>query len=309
MLKLEEIGVFKPRGLHCMIKSAVFLVIVKLTSLILKDRREKGLWRKWARDRRCSGRLTGDVWFSGRLPIQSIEIRVPVALWGVDPVVHGEPLEGLGHWGRGGQGVRVILCPRERSRARVGRMAAVVRYGGDARAIAVVHRAHENLTATVLGQHGLLGGAGIGVVSWSKNWAGMVDRLSAATAEAYNVLGGATGSQGRLWRRPVCGAGTLTQELLFAHGAWRGIQQASAAFREGCGVFAFLTPGGIRTGGVDRYALEEVCGSTEWCWKQGDEDNEFDSWKKTMCWTEMFLQVKLVVLNWLCFKIVYHLKV
>lgn len=31
-------------------------------------------------NRRCSGRLTGDVWFSGRLPIQSIEIRVPVAL-------------------------------------------------------------------------------------------------------------------------------------------------------------------------------------------------------------------------------------
>lgn len=66
-------------------------------------------------------------------------------------------------------GVRVILCPRERSRARVGRMATVIRYGGDARAIAVVHRAHENLTPTVLGQHGLLGRAGIGVVSWSKN--------------------------------------------------------------------------------------------------------------------------------------------
>lgn len=27
-----------------------------------------------------SGRLTGDVRFSGRLPVQSIEVRVPVAL-------------------------------------------------------------------------------------------------------------------------------------------------------------------------------------------------------------------------------------
>lgn len=51
---------------------------------------------------------------------------------------------------------------------------------------------------------------------------------------------------------------------------------------EGRGVFAFLTPGGIHTGGVDRNALEEVRGSTEWCWKQGDEDKEFDLWKKPM---------------------------
>lgn len=41
MLKLEEIGVLKPRGLHCMIESAVFLLTVMLTSLILKVRREK----------------------------------------------------------------------------------------------------------------------------------------------------------------------------------------------------------------------------------------------------------------------------
>lgn len=43
MLKLEEIGVLKPRGLHCMIESALFLLIVMLTSLILKDRREKNV--------------------------------------------------------------------------------------------------------------------------------------------------------------------------------------------------------------------------------------------------------------------------
>lgn len=44
MLKLEEIGVLKPRGLHCMIESAVFLLFVMLTSLILKDRREKNVY-------------------------------------------------------------------------------------------------------------------------------------------------------------------------------------------------------------------------------------------------------------------------
>lgn len=114
----------------------------------------------------------------------------------------------------------VVLCPRERSRAWVGRMAAVVRYGWDTRAVAVVHRAHENLTAAILRQHSLLGRAGVGVVGRSKNGARMMDRLgTAATAEAYNVLGGATGSHGQLRRRPVCGVGTLTQELLFAHGA------------------------------------------------------------------------------------------
>lgn len=96
----------------------------------------------------------------------------------------------------------------------------MVRYGGDTRAVAVVHRAHENLTAAVLRQHGLLGRAGVGVVGWSKNGAGMMDRLgTAATAEAYNVLGGATGNHGRLRHRPVCGGGALSQELLFAHGA------------------------------------------------------------------------------------------
>lgn len=39
-LKLEEIGVLKPKGLHCMLKRAV-LLIVTLTSMISKDRREK----------------------------------------------------------------------------------------------------------------------------------------------------------------------------------------------------------------------------------------------------------------------------
>lgn len=96
----------------------------------------------------------------------------------------------------------------------------MIRYGGDTRAVAVVHRAHENLTAAILRQHGLLGRARVGVVGRSKNGAGMMDRLgAAATAEAYNVLGGATGSHGRLRCWPVCGVGTLTQELLFAHGA------------------------------------------------------------------------------------------
>lgn len=42
MLKLEEIGVLKPRGLHCMLESAVLLIVI-LISLISKDRREKGL--------------------------------------------------------------------------------------------------------------------------------------------------------------------------------------------------------------------------------------------------------------------------
>lgn len=48
MLKLEEIGVLKPRGLHCMIESAVFLLTVTLTSLIDFERRAggKGLLRK-----------------------------------------------------------------------------------------------------------------------------------------------------------------------------------------------------------------------------------------------------------------------
>lgn len=166
------------------------------------------------------GRLTGDVRFSGRLPVQSIEVRVPVALRGVDPVVHGEALEGLGHGGRGRQGVRVLLCPRERSGARVRGVAAVVRYRRYARAVAIVHGAHENFAAAVLRQHGLLGRAGVGIVGRSENRAGMMDGLSsAATAEAYDVLGGATGSHGRLGGRPVGRAGTLTQELLFAHGA------------------------------------------------------------------------------------------
>lgn len=167
-----------------------------------------------------SGRLTGDVRFSGSLPVQSIEVGMPVALRGIDPVVHGEALEGLGHRGRGRQGVRVLLCPRERSRARVRRVGSVVRYGRYARAVAIVHGAHENFAAAILGQHGLLGRAGIGIVGRSENGAGMMDRRSsAATAEAYDVLGGATGNHGRLGGRPIGRAGTLTQELLFAHGA------------------------------------------------------------------------------------------
>lgn len=142
----------------------------------------------------------------------------------------------------------------------------MVGYGGDAGAVAVVHGAHENLSAAVLGQHGLLGGAWIGIVGGGENGAGMMDRLgsaaASAAAKAHDVLGGAAGSDGCLCRGPVAGA--RSQELLFAHGARRGLQQASAAFWEGRGVFAFLTPGGIHTGGVDRNALEEVRRRAEW---------------------------------------------
>lgn len=157
----------------------------------------------------------------------------------------------------------------------------MVGYGGDAGAVAVVHGAHENLSAAVLRQHGLLGGAWIGIVGRGKNGAGMMDRLGATTAaaEAHDVLGGAAGNDGCLCCGPVAGA--RSQELLFAHGARRGLQQASAAFWEGRGVFAFLTPGGIDIGGVDRNALEEVRRRAEWGWKQGDgEDKEVELWGK-----------------------------
>ena len=85
--------------------------------------------KEMERNQKCApdadGRVTGEVVFGRRRDGQPIEFGVPVALRGVDPVAHGQALQRLGHGWRGGQGVRVLLRPRERARARVGCVAAV----------------------------------------------------------------------------------------------------------------------------------------------------------------------------------------
>lgn len=108
--------------------------------------------------KRASTLLTGDVVLCGRLPVQPVEICMSVCLRGVYPVPHGQALHGRPPRGQAGRGVVVLGAdPGKGAGARVRRVAAVARHRGHSGAVAVIHRAHQDLTAAVLRQHGLLG--------------------------------------------------------------------------------------------------------------------------------------------------------
>lgn len=105
--------------------------------------------------------LTGHIVLCGRLAVQPVEIGVSVRLRGVYPVPHGQALHGRPPRGQaGGRGVVLGADPGKGARPRVGRVGAVARHRGHPGAVAVIHRAHQDLAAAVLGQHGLLGGVG-----------------------------------------------------------------------------------------------------------------------------------------------------
>lgn len=111
--------------------------------------------------KRASTPLTGDVVLCRRLAVQPVEISMSVCLRGVYPVPHGQALHGRPPRGQAGRrGVVLGADPGKGARSWVGRVAAVARHRGHPGAVAVIHRAHQDLAAAVLRQHGLLGGVG-----------------------------------------------------------------------------------------------------------------------------------------------------
>lgn len=82
-----------------------------------------------------------------------------VCLRGIDPVPHCQTLHGRTPGGQAGRrGVVLGADPGEGAGSRVRRVAAVAGHRGHPGAVAVIHRAHQDLAAAVLRQHGLLGG-------------------------------------------------------------------------------------------------------------------------------------------------------
>lgn len=103
--------------------------------------------------------LTGDVVLCRGLPIQPVEICMSVCLWGVYPVPHCQALHGRTSGSQARRrGVVLGTDPGKRARAWVRRVAAVAWHRGHSRAVAVIHRAHQNLATAILREHCLLGG-------------------------------------------------------------------------------------------------------------------------------------------------------
>lgn len=103
-----------------------------------------------------SSALTRHVVLGGRLPVETVEVGVSVSLRGVDPVADRQSLHGGAPGGQPGRRRRrrVILGahPGEGARAGVRGVPAVARDRGHAGAVAVIHGAHQDLAAAVLGQ-------------------------------------------------------------------------------------------------------------------------------------------------------------
>lgn len=240
--------------------------------------------------------LTGDVVLRGRLPIQPVEICMSVCLWGVDPVPHCQALHGRTSRGQGWRrGVVLGANPGERARARIRRVAAVARNRRHSGAVAVIHSAHQDLTAAVLREHGLLGGVGGaaatgGEVGGAKHRAWMVigqratPASSAATladvrrgAGAESLLIGGLAFSGGRTRAQV---GQLGQRRGRRRGRWGGVLKtwsggfagAPVSLWEGSGMFPLLRPGaGAVTTGKCSDRLKERRRSGDRNWKENNK--------------------------------------